>query len=227
MTSIIYKCSSCDYESNKKNNVHRHYCNHHINIDSKISKITINNDSSNNDSSNNDTNDTNNNKIKDISTHYIYLLKEREFEKTNENIFKLGKTKQLNLKRITNYPNGTILLYQENCIDCDDMEKRIINIFKSKFKNRSDIGYEYFEGDPVEMKKIINEEILHEYNRNKIIDEPKCKKCGKSFSSNSYLKKHLDICKGVSNPLECHICHKVFAHYNSKSFHLKSCKNKK
>ena len=88
MTSIIYKCSSCDYKSNKKNNVHRHYCNHHINID---------------------------------------------------------------------------------------------------------------------------------------IDS---KKCGKTFSSNKCLKNHLDICKGVSNPLECHICHKVFANRFSKSFHLKSCKNK-
>jgi len=31
---------------------------------------------------------------------YIYLLQEREFIKTKENIYKLGKTKQENLKRI-------------------------------------------------------------------------------------------------------------------------------
>jgi len=41
---------------------------------------------------------------------YIYLLQEREFIKTKENIYKLGKSKQENLKRIQNYPNGTILI---------------------------------------------------------------------------------------------------------------------
>lgn len=33
------------------------------------------------------------------STQYIYLLQEREFIKTNENIYKIGKTKQENCKR--------------------------------------------------------------------------------------------------------------------------------
>ena len=32
------------------------------------------------------------------------------------------------------------------------------------------------------------------------------------------------ICKGVSNPLECHLCHKVLANRGSKSTHLKICK---
>jgi len=31
-------------------------------------------------------------------TEYIYLLQTREFIKTNENIYKIGKTKQENLK---------------------------------------------------------------------------------------------------------------------------------
>jgi hypothetical protein len=38
------------------------------------------------------------------------------------------------------------------------------------------------------------------------------------------LNKHLLICKGVSNPLECHICHRVFSHRASKSYHIKKCK---
>lgn len=51
-----------------------------------------------------------------------------------------------------------------------------------------------------------------------------CSKCGKKLSSKNSLNKHIIICKGVSNPLECHICHKIFAHRNSKNFHIKKCK---
>ena len=69
---------------------------------------------------------------------YIYLLQEREFIKTRENIYKIGKSKQKNLKRIQNYPNGTKLIIQLECENCDINES---------FKQRTDIGTEYFEGD--------------------------------------------------------------------------------
>jgi hypothetical protein len=32
------------------------------------------------------------------------------------------------------------------------------------------------------------------------------------------------ICKGVLNPFECHLCHKILANSGSKSRHLKICK---
>jgi len=74
----------------------------------------------------------------------------------------------------------------------------------------------------------IEENNMNINNNNSNIEENNttCSKCGKTLSSKSYLNKHLLICKGVSNPLECHICHKIFSHYNSKSFHLKKCKEK-
>ena len=84
---------------------------------------------------------------------YIYLLQEREFIKTKENIYKLGKTKQENLKRIQNYPNGTVLVIQLECENCDIIEKNLIIIFKESFKQR--IGIEYFEGNPDAMRKIV------------------------------------------------------------------------
>ena len=34
---------------------------------------------------------------------YVYLLQEREFIKTNENIYKFGNTKQSNLNRFKQY----------------------------------------------------------------------------------------------------------------------------
>lgn len=76
---------------------------------------------------------------------YIYLLQEREFIKTNENIFKVGMTKKENYGRFNQYPKGSILLFQMICNDCSFFEKKIIKIFKNEFIHRKDIGNEYFE----------------------------------------------------------------------------------
>jgi hypothetical protein len=56
--------------------------------------------------------------------------------------------------------------------------------------------------------------------------ENKCSKCSKILSSKYYLHKHLLICKGVLNSLECHYCHKILANSGSKCAHLKICKEK-
>ena len=90
---------------------------------------------------------------------YIYLLKEREFIKTNEDIFKIGKTKQENLTRLVNYPNGSQLIIQMKCENCDKTERILITLFTQKFKRRKDIGFEYFEGNYHEMIRYIFEEI--------------------------------------------------------------------
>ena len=110
---------------------------------------------------------------------YIYLLQEREFIKTKEKIYKLGKTKQENLKRIKNYPNGTKLIIQLESKNCDIDEKNLIIIFKESFKQRTDIGTEYFEGNPDVMRKIICDYINNDnlnvidYNENtNKIDKP-------------------------------------------------------
>ena len=89
-------------------------------------------------------------------TNYIYLVKEREFIKTNENIYKIGRSKQENTKRFLQYPKGSELILQETCIDCIKTEKMIINEFKNHFIHRKDIGYEYFEGDYVQPTRVKN-----------------------------------------------------------------------
>ena len=53
-----------------------------------------------------------------ITTNYIYLLHEREHIRTSENVYKVGMTRQSNLDRFNNYPKGSILLFQMECIDC-------------------------------------------------------------------------------------------------------------
>jgi len=96
-------------------------------------------------------------KLHDItsSTNYIYLLQEREFLKTGELIYKVGRTTKPNYQRFNQYPNGSVLLFQMICMNCVKNETSIIEKFKEKFINRQDIGREYFEGDYNDMIDII------------------------------------------------------------------------
>lgn len=79
--------------------------------------------------------------------NYIYLLREREFIKINENVFKLGKTTRMGLDRFKSYPNGSDLLLHVKCLDCHIAEKYLLKLFDRRYKKRIDVGSEYFEGD--------------------------------------------------------------------------------
>ena len=90
-----------------------------------------------------------------MTTNYIYLLQEREFLKTKENVFKVGMTTKKNHERFNQYPKGSILLFQMICENCKNMENQIITSFKEKFTQRKDIGTEYFQGNYKNMIHII------------------------------------------------------------------------
>ena len=83
---------------------------------------------------------------------YIYLLREREFLKTNEEIYKIGKT--INIKnRMPSYPKDSRLYLCFYCpSDIDAVEKHLISVLERIcLRKRTDIGSEYFEGDVHEM----------------------------------------------------------------------------
>lgn len=101
---------------------------------------------------------------KNMITNYIYLLQEREFIKTNENIYKVGRTKKENYIRFNQYPNGSVLLFQMICNKCENIENQIIKIFKNNFKQIKYAGNEYFEGDYQKMIDIIYSSIKNENN---------------------------------------------------------------
>lgn len=68
-------------------------------------------------------------------------------------VYKIGKTKRFVGDRIQEYePHSPIVLLCCECYDCDAYEKELLAIFKSKFTRRTDIGLEYFSGDPGLMK---------------------------------------------------------------------------
>lgn len=93
-----------------------------------------------------------------IMSHYLYLIHEREFIKTGESIYKLGKTTQERTSRFREYTKGSQLLLHIRCTDCHREEKELIELFTKKYKLRKDIGAEYFEGD---CKSMINTVVEH------------------------------------------------------------------
>jgi hypothetical protein len=140
-----------------------------------------------------------------VKINYIYLLQEREFIKTNENIYKIGRTEQENYQRFNQYPKGTILLFQMMCSDCKNTETNIIKEFKNVFKQRIDIGNEYFEGDYNIMIDIIYANIKNEKQNNcaanyvdtmaikKYKQKVQCEFCKKELSLSKHLKRHYKI----------------------------------
>ena len=99
-----------------------------------------------------------------MSSGYIYLLQPLRSITDNQKIYKIGKTKRNNFKRFNEYPSGSILLLQSSCNDCDLMEKHLLKLFDGKFIKETNYGREYFQGDLIEMKKLINSEVMNEKN---------------------------------------------------------------
>lgn len=104
---------------------------------------------------------------------FIYLLREREFIRLKEQTYKIGKTAKENpFLRISQYPKGSEIILISSVSNCHCVEYELKIIFKTKFKQMVNYGLEYFNGDELEMKKVINE-YIHEYekctnNNNKI-----------------------------------------------------------
>ena len=109
-----------------------------------------------------------------MTSNYIYLLKEREFLKTKEEILKVGMTTKLNHERFNQYPKGSLLLFQMICKDSKKIEKNVLKKFRNIFKQRKDIGNEYFEGDYKLMIDIIYILIKEEVKEDKkVVNEYK------------------------------------------------------
>jgi len=95
-----------------------------------------------------------------VEIQYIYLIQEREFTKTGEPIYKIGKTKQENLTRFKQYSKGSQMLCQLISKDCDEDERVLLGKFRNSYVPRKDVGSEYFEGDYEKMIQDIYETIF-------------------------------------------------------------------
>ena len=77
---------------------------------------------------------------------YNYIIREREFIRMNEEVYKVGKCEDIS-KRFKQYPKGSELVKYATVKDRHMSESLMIDNFKKHFKHRKDIGNEYFEGD--------------------------------------------------------------------------------
>ena len=82
-----------------------------------------------------------------------YIIQEREFIKTGEEIYKIGKTKQEGTKRINQYPKGSEIILLMKVENCDEFENKVKILFNKKYNQRKDIGIEYYKGNKDEMVK--------------------------------------------------------------------------
>jgi hypothetical protein len=125
--------------------------------------------------------------IKMMEYNYIYLLQ----EDPNEKVYKIGRTKQENVKRIRNYPNGTKLLYQRSVTDCIKAEEKLLQIFNERFKLHH--GREYFSGNCNQMI-----DIIHGYISQNPEEIPEIKTPCDSVTKN--LKKEIILCEPILVP---------------------------
>ena len=91
-----------------------------------------------------------------MNGEHIYIIQEREFAKFNENVFKVGKSKNI-LSRTSSYPKNSIVIFTIKVFDCDETERKVLTECREKFKNRKDIGNEYFECTEYEITKICSD----------------------------------------------------------------------
>ena len=80
----------------------------------------------------------------------LYLIHTREFISTNKEIYKIGRSSNIE-NRVRNYPNGSKILLaiiSRNSIQC---EKDLIKKFKLTFTQKQFYGNEYFEGNKYKM----------------------------------------------------------------------------
>ena len=88
---------------------------------------------------------------------YLYIIHEREFINTNENIYKFNYTnKNINLFMNKIPKNSNIFLFTYINDNDINIYSIIINKFKKYFNQRTDINDSYFEGDINLMIEIIN-----------------------------------------------------------------------
>ena len=111
------------------------------------------------------------NPSEEIHDECIYLILEREFVSNPIKVAKIGKSKCFRNRmgetrsraheRI--YPKGSKILYTSRCDNSSKSEIDLLVLFNIMFKQRKDIGLEYFEGNPNQM---INQIRCYFYNQN-------------------------------------------------------------
>jgi hypothetical protein len=136
---------------------------------------------------------------------YIYMLREREFIASNQDIYKIGRSEQENCIRVVKYPKSSELISKNSCFDCLEMENYLIKLFKNKYIQRTDIGAEYFEGNVTQMQNDICMTIVNDsYHRsiqNLTIPNSKKIKSSKKPKKRTKIRKTTNPNDAVETPI--------------------------
>lgn len=91
-----------------------------------------------------------------IMEGHLYIIHLREFVNLQSPVYKVGRTSDI-LRRYSQYPKHSRLLYLLPCTDCVKYEKLVLDSLRcSHIKTRIDIGSEYFEGDLLDIISIMS-----------------------------------------------------------------------
>ena len=96
---------------------------------------------------------------------HVYLIQLGMNVALKNNIYKIGRTTQINDNRIKQYPKGSELILLVTVDNCIFIENKIKILFKQKYTQRKDIGTEYFEGNYINMRNNIFD-IITKYETN-------------------------------------------------------------
>ncbi len=124
----------------------------------------------------------------------IYILYPRACKNCNENVYKIGKTKNYK-QRLSKYTKGSKYILVIKVDDYHNIETKLLQLCRLKFTERKDYGNEYFESNRVDIISLVKEithikEIIIEEVNNKInISENINDKLDNELDNNE-----LDIC---------------------------------
>ena len=100
----------------------------------------------------------------------IYLIHTRECFRLKEEIYKIGRSHDLDT-RVRQYAKGSKILCLISCENSIQCEKDLINLFKKYFKQIKDYGSEYFEGSKELMMKMMYEYAIEKLNKKILKDK--------------------------------------------------------
>ncbi len=89
------------------------------------------------------------------SNNYIYIIQPRSSIEGKLNVYKIGKTDRIIIKRLHEYEKGSQLKLCIQVDDCSLTESSLLFFLKHIYKQRLDFGKEYFEGEYIELRNSV------------------------------------------------------------------------
>jgi hypothetical protein len=140
---------------------------------------------------------------------YLYAIQTREFLNQKESVVKIGRTHDI-VQRFKSYPKGSRLLCTIYVEDYIKKEQILIQNLREIYKQRKDLGSEYFEGRITDMLNVLMS--LNETKDGIILEAPRnnriyvCVRCGMTSKDKRDMRIHFynrkNTCPALVNDIE-------------------------